>query len=160
MPDLDWADVRTLFDPDVMGALPDGEVPRTTADDWQALLDLVVSRGWPHSYEEDLGPVPLPGAATMLGAGGVLHVWPEPGFQVNFWPLEPGSIDFDIDLCELRGQRVVDAVCRLFTTLGRHLRKQVLLCPEGEGLPVLAFDVGTGRVAVTAAGRGASPGAV
>ncbi|MDQ0382116.1 hypothetical protein [Amycolatopsis thermophila] len=152
MPDLRWAEVRDLFDPGVMGALPDGYVPGTRQEDWQALLDLVVSRGWPHSYAEDAGPLPLPAAAAVLGAGGLLRVWPEPGFQVNFWPIEAGTIDFDIDLRELRGQRGVDAVCRLFAALGRHLGKPVLLAPEGGGRPVLAFDVAADRVVAVAAG--------
>ena len=46
MPDLLWDDVRNFFDPDLMGALPDGRVPDTSVEDWQAVFDLVRSRGW------------------------------------------------------------------------------------------------------------------
>ncbi|WP_191243837.1 hypothetical protein [Amycolatopsis deserti] len=148
MTDPHWPDVRRFLDVEVMGALPDGHVPLTAVQDWRALLDLVVSRGWPHSYVADGEPGPPPSVEAMLGGTGVLRVWPEPGCQVNFWPLEPGSIDFDIDLRELRGQRGVEALCRLFATLGRHLGKPVLLCPEGDDRPVLAFDLGADRVVV------------
>jgi hypothetical protein len=50
--DLLWDDVRELFDSDRMGPLPDACVPHTSAADWQALLDLVVARGWRFEYSE------------------------------------------------------------------------------------------------------------
>jgi hypothetical protein len=46
---LIWDDVRELFDPDLMGSLPDACVPHTSVADWQALLDLV-ARGWGFEY--------------------------------------------------------------------------------------------------------------
>ena len=46
MPDLRWDQVRELFDPDLMGALPDLFVPDATIGDWQAVLDLVIASGW------------------------------------------------------------------------------------------------------------------
>jgi hypothetical protein len=56
MPDLLWDDVRNFFDPDLMGALPDVRVPNTSVADWQAVLDLVRSRGWAYAYSEGGAP--------------------------------------------------------------------------------------------------------
>lgn len=53
MPDLRWEEVRELFDPDLMGALPDIFVPGATVRDWQAVLDLVTASGWQWQYQED-----------------------------------------------------------------------------------------------------------
>lgn len=41
-----WDDVKDLFDPHTMGSLPNLRVPDTAVDDRQALLDLIVERGW------------------------------------------------------------------------------------------------------------------
>jgi hypothetical protein len=61
--DLLWDDVRELFDPDLMGSLPDACVPHTSVADWQALLDLVVARRWRFEYSEGETVLPLPTAA-------------------------------------------------------------------------------------------------
>ena len=151
MPDLLWDDVKSFFAPELMGALPDVRVPDTSVEDWQAVLDLVRSQGWSCEYSEDGAVVRLPGAAEMLarGEGGdvLLRVWPTPGFLVIFRAYEAGSIDFDVDLRELQGQRGVDALCRLLRAIGRRLGKPVLLSPESDPLhPVLGFGVEADRV--------------
>ena len=46
VPDLRWDHVRRWFNRDDNGLLPDRCVPGTTVADWQAVLDLVRSRGW------------------------------------------------------------------------------------------------------------------
>src|SRR5690606_38662718 len=48
-----WGEVRDLFDPDVMGALPGLQVTGASAADWHALLDLVEESGWRSRYAED-----------------------------------------------------------------------------------------------------------
>ena len=50
MPDLRWDDVASWFHPEWNGALPDLHVPDTTAEDWQAVVDLVRSKGWAYEY--------------------------------------------------------------------------------------------------------------
>ncbi|MFD8479378.1 hypothetical protein [Kitasatospora sp. NPDC059673] len=51
IPDLRWDDVQEFFDPDLMGALPEVSVPGTSAEDWQALFDLVAgTAGWTWEY--------------------------------------------------------------------------------------------------------------
>jgi hypothetical protein len=49
--DLLWDDVKCFFGPDLMGSQPDVRVPDASAEDWQAVLDLVAERGW--KYEAD-----------------------------------------------------------------------------------------------------------
>ncbi|WP_447003048.1 hypothetical protein ACRAKI_25500 [Saccharothrix isguenensis] len=46
MSELHRDEVRSSFDPELTGALPDVFVPDTSADDWQAVFDLVEARGW------------------------------------------------------------------------------------------------------------------
>ncbi|MET7733229.1 hypothetical protein ABZT02_17925 [Streptomyces sp. NPDC005402] len=155
MPDLLWDDVKNFFDPDLMGPLPDVTVPGTSPADWQAVLDLVRSRGWSYAYSEDGVAVRLPRAADMparsRGVDAVLRVWPTPGVLAVFRPYEVGAIDFDVDLRELWGQAGVDALCHLLRAIGRRLGKPVLLAPESDPLhPVLGFDVTVGRVVLLA----------
>ncbi|PHQ52410.1 hypothetical protein BLA24_07670 [Streptomyces cinnamoneus] len=151
MPDLLWDDVRNFFDPDLMGSLPDARVADTSVEDWQAVLDLVRSQGWSCEYSEDGVAVRLPRAADMLvrseSADALLRVWPATGFLVIFRAYEAGSIDFDVNLRELRGQDGVDLLCRLLRAVRRRLGKPVMLTPESDPLhPVLGFDVEADRV--------------
>ncbi|MET7362357.1 hypothetical protein ABZS76_28535 [Streptomyces sp. NPDC005562] len=155
MPDLLWNDVKDLFDPELMGTLPDVHVPNASVEDWQSVLDLVRSRGWSYAYSEDGVAVRLPRAADMLArnedADSLLRVWPTPGFLVIFRAYEAGQIDFDTDLRELRGQDGVDALCGLLRAIGRRLGKPVLLTPESDPWhPVLGFDVAADRVVLLA----------
>lgn len=151
MPDLLRDDVRNFFDPDLMGSLPDARVADTSVEDWQAVLDLVRSQGWSCEYSEDGVAVRLPRAADMLvrseSADALLRVWPATGFLVIFRAYEAGSIDFDVNLRELRGQDGVDLLCRLLRAVRRRLGKPVMLTPESDPLhPVLGFDVEADRV--------------
>ncbi|MFD3943276.1 hypothetical protein [Streptomyces sp. NPDC058579] len=145
MPDLLRDDVREFFDPDLMGSLPDVRVADTSVEDWQAVLDLVRSQGWSCEYSEDGVAVRLPRAADMLARGesvdALLRVWPASGFLVIFRAYEASSIDFDVDLRELRGQDGVNLLCRLLRAIGRRLGKPVTLTPESDPFhPLLGFD--------------------
>jgi hypothetical protein len=153
MPDLRWEEVRDLFDPDLMGALPDLYVPGTTVRDWQAVLDLVTASGWPWQYQEDGTARPLPAAAAVLArpaetGTASLRVWPAPGVLVIFWFMAETDIDFDVDLRELRGQEGVDALCGLLRAIGGKLGKPVLMTAEGgrREHPVLGFDPALDKV--------------
>ncbi|MET9253131.1 hypothetical protein [Streptomyces sp. NPDC003717] len=155
MPDLLWDDVWEFFDPDLMGALPDVRVARTSVEDWQAVLDLVRSQGWSCAYSEGGAAIRVPRAADMLAraekADALLRVWPVAGFQVIFRPYEADSIDFDVDLRELRSQNGVDLLCRLLRAIGRRLGKPVTLTPETDPAhPVLGFDPAADRVVLLA----------
>ncbi|MEU8949366.1 hypothetical protein [Streptomyces sp. NPDC048489] len=146
MPDLLWDDVRNFLDPDLMGALPDVSVAGTSVDDWQAVFDLAGSGGWRWEYSEGCVRRPLPSAQEVLSRpvdadAALLKVWPVADVQVNFWPMSPGEIDFDVDLRELQGQEGVDVLCGLLGTIGRRLGRAVLMTGEGDrGRPVLGFD--------------------
>ncbi|MER6565562.1 hypothetical protein ABT288_05090 [Streptomyces sp. NPDC001093] len=156
MRDLLWEDVSGWFDPEETGALPDLSVPGTSAEDWQALLDLVVASGWRHEYLEGDAVRPLPRAAHVLGRPPgaecpQLRVWPVPGMLAVFRFLGAEEIDFDVDLRELQGQERLDLFCGFLRSLGRHLHKPVLMDPEGAcGHPFLGYDPLTDRVARTA----------
>ncbi|MEU2264244.1 hypothetical protein ABZ557_29120 [Streptomyces sp. NPDC019645] len=152
MPDLLWDDVKNFFDPQVMGALPDVCVTDTTAEDWQALYDLVRTSGWTWAYREDAVERPLPPAREVLSrpAGAEtaeLRVRPAPGVLAIFRMLSAGEIDFDVDLRELQGQQGVDTLCAFLGTIGRRLGKAVVMTAEGDhGNPVLGFDPVADRV--------------
>ncbi|MFI9723827.1 hypothetical protein ACIHFE_29920 [Streptomyces sp. NPDC052396] len=155
MPDLLWDDVKDFFNPELMGSLPDVRVADTSVEDWQAVLDLVRSQGWPCEYSEDGAAVRLPRAADMMARSestdALLRVWPATGFLAIFRAYEAGSIDFDVDLRELHGQDGVNVLCRLLRAIGRRLGKPVVLAPESDPLhPVLRFDVAADRVVLLA----------
>lgn len=150
--DLLWDDVKCLFDPDINGTLPDVVVEGTTAEDWQALLDLVQSQGWQYAYSLSGEPMELASAADMLAAASadttpVLRVWPIPEVLMIFRVYQAESIDFDVDLRELQGQERLDVLVAVLRLIGQRLGKSVLMTPEGSsGRPDLGFDVEVGRV--------------
>ncbi|WP_206185031.1 hypothetical protein [Thermoactinospora rubra] len=156
MPDLLWDDVKSLFDPDVNGALPDVVVEGTTVEDWQALLELVQSQGWRHAYSLSGEPMELPSAADMVAAASTgdmpeLRVWPVPEILMIFRAYQAESIDFDVDLRELQGQQRLDVLVDVLRVIGRRLGKSVLMTPEeSPGHPSLGFDVEAGRVVLLA----------
>jgi len=154
--DLLWDAVRDLFDPDLMGSLPDACVPHTSVRDWQKLLDLVVARGWRFEYSEGDTVLPLPAAAAVLARSPdsecpTLRVWPYADMRMIFRFLEIDEIDFDLDLREIQGQLRLDQFCGFLRVIGRHLGKPVLMGDESgrpAEHPVLGFFVETDRVAV------------
>ncbi|WP_454196137.1 hypothetical protein [Nocardia sp. Marseille-Q1738] len=152
MPDLLWSDVKTFFDPDLMGALPDVSVSGTSVEDWQAVFDLVRSSGWAWEYSEGGDARPLPSAAKVLSRPAEaemadLRVWPVPDVLVIFRPVSAADIDFDIDLRQLQDQAGVDTLCSFLCAIGRRLGKPVSMTAEGDyGNPVLGFDPAADRV--------------
>lgn len=157
MADLLWDEVKWLFDPDLMGALPDVCVPGASVEDWQAVLDLVVEQRWAFEYSEGGRQLPLPRAEVVLSGscdGGLpeLRVWPVAGVLMIFRFCSAVEIDFDVDLRELRGQERLDVLCGFLSAIGRRVGKPVLMDSEGgDGShPVLGFDVEAGRVVLMA----------
>jgi hypothetical protein len=156
VPDLWWDEVRSFFDPELMGALPDVSVRDVSVEDWQAVFDLVGSSGWAWEYREGVAVVQLPSAAEVFArqAGSELvelRVWPDPAVLVIFRPYSRDCIDFDVDLRELQGQARLDVLCAFLVTIGRTLGKAVLMAPEGDdGHPVLGFWPEVDRVVLLA----------
>ena len=155
--DLLWDDVREFFNPERMGSLPDICVPHTSVQDWQNLLDLIVTRGWRFEYSEGDTVMPLPAAAAILArAPGskcpALRVWPSADMLMIFRFLAAEEIDFDVDLREIQGQERLDEFCRFLRSVGRQLGKPVLMGDESGRPaedPVLGFFVETDRVAIS-----------
>ncbi|WP_328406514.1 hypothetical protein OHS70_38955 (plasmid) [Streptomyces sp. NBC_00390] len=52
MADLLWDDVKSFFDPDLMGSLADVLVPEASMEDWQTVLEVVGASGWMCQYSE------------------------------------------------------------------------------------------------------------
>ncbi|MFG6200315.1 hypothetical protein [Nonomuraea sp. JJY05] len=155
MADLLWEEVKDLFDTEMNGVLPDVCVPDTSTEDWQAVFDLVRSKGWRHEYSVDGIPLRLPAAELVLSlrdeASPRLKVWPHPEVLVIFRPYAEESVDFDVDLRELQGQERLDVLCAFLRAIGGRLGKPVVMTPEGgPEHPVLGFDVTTGRVVLMA----------
>jgi hypothetical protein len=151
--DLLWDDVRWFFDPEVMGSLPDVWVPDASERDWQAVLDLVVERGWAFQYSEGSTVLPLPRAGAVLSRPADaeqphLEVRPVPDMLAIFRFYAAEEIDFDVDLREIQGQEQLDVLCRFFAAIGRRLGKPVLMDAEGGNgkRPALRFDVEADRV--------------
>ena len=111
--DLLWDDVSCFFDPDLMGSLPDVRVPNASVEDWQAILDLVVERGWKCQYSEGETVLAVPRAEAVLGRPAdaeypELRVWPTADVLAIFRFRADDEVDFDVDLRELRGQEQGD----------------------------------------------------
>ncbi|MFC5851566.1 hypothetical protein ACFPZI_06845 [Streptomyces chlorus] len=161
MADLLWDDVKCFFDPDLLGALPDLWVPDASAQDWQAVLDLVVASAWRRQYSEGETVLPIPRAEDVLSRTAdaecpALRVWPAADVLVIFRFHAAEEIDFDVDLRELQGQERLDVFCGFLRALGRRLGKPVIMDAEGgEGSrPVLGYDVEADRVRVWAGPMG------
>ncbi|MDX3800518.1 hypothetical protein [Streptomyces sp. AK04-3B] len=160
MPDLLWDNVKDFFDPDLMGALPDVCVEGASIEDWQSVFDLVRSCGWVWEYRDGDVLMPLPSAEAVLSRPAdadtvALRVWPVADVWVNFWPMSPGEIDFDVDLRELQGQEGVDILCGFLDSIGRLLGKPVRMTAAGDGgNPVLGFDPAADRVVLLSEPRG------
>lgn len=120
MADLLWEDVNSLLDPELMGALPDVVVPGTSAEDWQAVLDLVEGSGWSCRYSEGGAELPVPRAGAVLSrpAGAEcpeLRVRSADEALAIFRFHSAEEIDFDVDLRELQGQDRLDVLCDFLT---------------------------------------------
>lgn len=154
--DLLWDDVRCVFDLDVMGALPDVRVPHASMEDWQAVLDLVMDKGWRCQYSEGGVVLPAPRAEAVLSRPAdvecpELRVRPTADVLVIFRFHDEDEVDFDVDLRELQGQDRLDVLCGFLKDIGRRLGKPVLMDPEGDyGHPVLGYDVEADRVVLLA----------
>jgi hypothetical protein len=140
-----------------MGTLPDVFVPVASAEDWQAIFDLVEACGWQWEFLQGDTMLPLPVAADVLARPAdaetvTLRVWPIPGVLAIFRPMSAEEIDFDVDLRELQGQDGVDTLCAFLSEIGRQLGKPVLMTSEGgsQAHPVLGFDPALNRVILLA----------
>ncbi|WP_435851352.1 VOC family protein [Streptomyces mirabilis] len=69
MSELLWDDVAYLFDPDLMGSLPDVCVPDTSMEYWQVVLDLIGESGWKCQYSEGDAVLPV-GPVSEARSGG------------------------------------------------------------------------------------------
>ncbi|MGW1903074.1 hypothetical protein ACWCQB_38205 [Streptomyces hirsutus] len=156
MSDLLWDDVRYFFDLDEMGLLPDVRVPDASVEDWQAVLDLISSRGWKCQYSEGDVVMPVPRAEAVLSRPADaecpdLRVWPTADVLAIFRFHAAEEIDFDVDLREPQGQERLDVFCGFPRAIGRRLGKSVLMDPQGDyGRPVLGFDAEIDRVVLLA----------
>ncbi|QSB14994.1 hypothetical protein JQS43_00965 [Natronosporangium hydrolyticum] len=154
MPDLLWDDVREWLDPEVNGTLPDVCVPNTTRADWQAVVELVRSKGWAYEYSVDGRVLRLPHRVEDMldlrhGHGVTLRVWPSPDVLAIFRPYD-GQIDFDVDLRELQGQQRLEVLCQFMRAIGRRLGKPVVMTSEGDTVPLIGYDVQVNRVVMLA----------
>ncbi|MFG3495084.1 hypothetical protein [Streptomyces sp. NPDC047928] len=140
-----------------MGALPDVLVPGASAEDWQAVLDLVDVSEWKYQYPEGESVLPVPRAETVLSRPAdaecpQLRVWLDADVLVIFRFCSSDEIDFDVDLRELQGQERLDLFCGFLGAIGRRLGKPVLMDAEsGDGShAVLGFEVESDRVVMLA----------
>ncbi|MDX3488427.1 hypothetical protein [Streptomyces sp. ID05-18] len=153
MADLLWDDVKSVFDPDLMGSLPDVVVPETSVEDWQAVLDLVGVSDWMCEYSEGETVLPVPRAEAVLSRPAdvecaELQVWPTADVLAIFRFYSVKEIDFDVDLRELQGQERLDVLCGFLAAIGRRLGKPVVMYCEGghPSHPVLGFDAESDQV--------------
>jgi len=116
---------------------PDCVVAQTTADDWQAICDLIGASNWRWRYLDAHGvEAPLPSAVEALDADArhpVLIVWLMTGVGIVFYVDGPERIDFDFDLDEIRDQGSLDSLCDAVRRVGQAIRKDVQLSDQGGG---------------------------
>jgi hypothetical protein len=152
--DVVWEDVKQWFDPVENGSAPDVIVADTTLADWERLLGLVHSRGWPCRYELGGRALPVPDSAAQLFSAGIagelplLRVWPDPDLE---WIVRPWAVEeilSDVSLYKIQGQERLDVFCRFLQTLGSTLGKKVLVYSEGDNAypPMMVYDEALGRV--------------
>ncbi|MGY0068472.1 hypothetical protein ACWZEH_16980 [Streptomyces sp. QTS137] len=151
MADPPWDDVSCFSDPDPMGTLPDLCVPEFSAQDWRAVLDLVVARGREGGHSEcgTVLPIPRAEAAPSRPADAehpVLRVRPAVEVSAILRFRSVDAIGFDVELRELRGQERLDVFRGFLRALGRRLGEPVGMGTEAEGgdggRPVPGYDVG------------------
>ncbi|MFF2076065.1 hypothetical protein ACFVXG_15045 [Kitasatospora sp. NPDC058162] len=153
MADLRWEDhAGWLLDPGRDGWLPGGGIAGTTVGDWQALLDLVVERGWERLFLVGCFEMALPSAEVLSwpragAARPVLSVRPGSGVGVVFRFGGAERIDFDVDVEQLRGQEGLDVLCGFLAAVGRRLGRSVPTYAEGT-TPFLGYDLAADRVRV------------
>ncbi len=154
MHDLRWDDVKDWFNPYENGSVPDVSVPDTTLDDWETLLKLIRSQGWPCEYDYRDQRHPLHASAPELFVPDperrirTLWVWPDPNLEWIVRPWVPSEIVGDVNLFEIQGQERLDVFCLLLRTLGTALGKRVLVHGEGtdDYPPMMAYEVDDDRV--------------
>lgn len=64
--DLLWDVAKCLFGLDLIGSLPDVRIPNSSVEDWQAVLGLVVEKGWKCQYSEGETVLAMPRAQAVL----------------------------------------------------------------------------------------------
>lgn len=135
MSTLRWEDVTDLFDPRLVGSLPDGWVEgATTVDDWQAVLDLVLTGPWRWQVDGNALPTAAELAARLDDPGSErspVRVEVTPEGWVLLWCLSIGSIDFDLDVKAFQGQERLDALCDFLRSVGRAIGRSVWVGAEG-----------------------------
>lgn len=118
---------------------PDGVVGRTTAEDWQAVFDLICGSNWGWKYvDKDGAEAPLPGAAEALRTvegdrHPILIVWLPTDVHLILYLYGPESIDFDFDLDEIGDQDSLDGLCEAVRSICQTVRKDVALSHQGAG---------------------------
>jgi hypothetical protein len=146
MADLRWDEVEDLFWDDG-NMLPDVTIADTTAADWQAVLDLIRSKGWAYQYSKGR----LPTIEQILEQNSDelvdLKVWPVPEVLAIFRFYSVEAIDFDVALRELQGQDRLDVLCAFFRAIGHRLGKPVVMTFEGsQAAPMIGYDNTLDRV--------------
>ncbi|GGN10983.1 hypothetical protein FHR83_003382 [Actinoplanes campanulatus] len=110
MTDLYWEDVGWYFADE--GALLDAYVFDASMADWQLILDVVRSRGWPFDYSSGDTPEPLPDRVEDIferrgDYSATLHIRPGAGVVVATHFFSPEEIEFDFDPNDLQGQEAL-----------------------------------------------------
>lgn len=127
-------------------SLPDGVIENTSIADWAAVLGTLRDRGWSLNVSEDLVVSDLFSDADDFEFV-TIKVTPIEGVQVNIFPHQQNSIQFDFDTAELRTQVEVDALMDFIAAIGDSIDKSVVVYHEGGHTNrLLAFDVSTGEV--------------
>jgi hypothetical protein len=147
--DLVWEEVKDWFDFESNEFLPEGFIPGTAIEDWQAVISLAGQRGWDLEYFEADEMWPMPKLAEMFTQRRAkLEMWPTDEILVIFWPLSPREVHFDIDLRAVTSQETLDQLCDLVRSMGEVTGKQVKLSPEGmnSSTPFMGYEPELGRV--------------
>lgn len=126
-------------------SLPDGVIENTTVADWAALLTELRRHTWAVNFDDDLVAFDLfpPSEDSELLT---IKVITAEGVQVNIFPYQHTSVDFDFDTSELHTQVEVDALASVIEAIGRAVNRNVAVFREGgSGLRLFEFDIATGK---------------
>lgn len=128
---LTWERCHPAFPLD--GGLRDVYVVGTDVNDWDRLLDLVRSSGWPCSYTADGVQDPIPESAQRAfdDGGRAKNLSFDLGsIQVNGHFFAPEEIELDLDPRQVQSQEALDRVLSFVEDLGGCLGKEVILTEE------------------------------
>ena len=146
---IEWDQCKDEFASD--GALRDIQVVDATPGDWQRVLDFVRTSAAKLDYTIDGEAAALPSDASSIFASRstatplLLFHWRDVELATHFFGAD--DLEFDYRAEDIRGQTELDQLLSFISSVGRLLRKTILVYHEGwEVSPFFVYDRHTDEI--------------